>query len=100
MKRDSSSVGLFRRSRRSAHRLADAPKTKIEAARLLAYRAANLVDAGAARTEAAMAKLAATIAFQEVADLGMQLFGGYDHEGVPIERHWREARVTTVTAGT
>jgi alkylation response protein AidB-like acyl-CoA dehydrogenase len=83
-----------------SHRLADA-LTKVEAARLLAYRAANLVDAGAARTEAAMAKLAATVAFQEAADLGMQLFGGYGYmKEYRIERHWREARVTTVTAGT
>ncbi len=83
-----------------SHRLADV-LTRIEAARLLAYRAANLVDAGAARTEAAMAKLATTIAFQEAAELGMQLFGGYGYmKEYRIERHWREARVTTVTAGT
>jgi alkylation response protein AidB-like acyl-CoA dehydrogenase len=73
---------------------------RVEAARLLAYRAANLVDAGRAGTEAAMAKLVASEVFQEVTELGMQLFGGYGYmKEYRIERYWREARVTTVTAG-
>jgi len=85
-----------------SHRLADA-LVAVEAARLLSYRAANLVEAAApgANTEAAMAKLAATEAFQHASELGMQLFGGYGYmKEYRIERHWREARVTTVTAGT
>jgi alkylation response protein AidB-like acyl-CoA dehydrogenase len=83
-----------------AHRLADV-SVRIDAARLLAYRAANLVDQGLpARTEAAAAKLAATTAFQDAADAGMQFFGGYGYmKEYRIERYWREARVTTVTAG-
>ena len=74
---------------------------KIEAARLLAFRAANLVDTvGSAPTEAAAAKLASSLAFQDAADAGMQFFGGYGYmKEYRIERHWREARVTTVTAG-
>jgi alkylation response protein AidB-like acyl-CoA dehydrogenase len=84
-----------------SHRLADV-LVKVEGARLLAYRAANLVDQGRpAQTDAAIAKLAATAAFQEAAETGMQLFGGYGYmKEYRIERHWREARVTTVTAGT
>ena len=85
-----------------SHRLAEV-LMKIEAARLLAYRAATLVDSGpkGANTEAAMAKLAASQVFQEASELGMQLFGGYGYmKEYRIERHWREARVTTVTAGT
>jgi alkylation response protein AidB-like acyl-CoA dehydrogenase len=82
-----------------SHALA-AVLVEVEAARLLAYRAANLVDEGAANTEAAMAKLAATEAFQHATELGMQLFGGYGYmKEYRIERYWREARVTTVTAG-
>jgi alkylation response protein AidB-like acyl-CoA dehydrogenase len=84
-----------------AHRLADV-LAKVEGARLLAYRAANLVDDGRpAQTDAAIAKLAASIAFQDAADAGMQLFGGYGYmKEYRVERYWREARVTTVTAGT
>jgi alkylation response protein AidB-like acyl-CoA dehydrogenase len=84
-----------------AHRLAEA-HVHVEAARLLAFHAANVVDSGAsAKTEAAAAKLASSHAFQEVADLGMQFFGGYGYmKEYRIERYWREARVTTVTAGT
>ena len=82
-----------------SHRLA-AVLVEVEAARMLAYRAANLVDEGSANTEAAMAKLAATEAFQHATELGMQLFGGYGYmKEYRIERYWREARVTTVTAG-
>ena len=82
-----------------SHRLAEM-LVKVEAARLLAYRAANLVDAGRAGTEAAIAKLAASEAFVEVTELGMQLHGGYGYmKEYRIERYWREARVTTVTAG-
>ena len=82
-----------------AHRLADA-RVAVDAAQLLAYRAANLVDAGRANTEAAIAKLAASEAFQHATELGMQLFGGYGYmKEYRIERYWREARVTTVTAG-
>jgi alkylation response protein AidB-like acyl-CoA dehydrogenase len=85
-----------------SHRLADM-LVAVEAARLLAYRAANLVDQDpptGANTEAAMAKLAASEAFQRATELGMQLFGGYGYmKEYRIERYWREARVTTVTAG-
>jgi alkylation response protein AidB-like acyl-CoA dehydrogenase len=82
-----------------SHRLADA-LVEVEGARLLAYRAANAVEAGRANTEAAMAKLAASEAFQRATELGMQLFGGYGYmKEYRIERYWREARVTTVTAG-
>ena len=84
-----------------SHRLADV-HMRIEAARLLAFRAANLVDEGEpAQTEAAAAKLASSLAFQDAADAGMQFFAGYGYmKEYRIERYWREARVTTVKAGT
>ncbi len=83
-----------------AHRLADI-STRVEAARLLAYYAAGLVDSGGgARAAAAMAKLAASEVLVDATNLGMQLFGGYGYtKEYRIERFWREARVTTVTAG-
>ena len=84
-----------------SHRLADL-HVRVEAARLLAYLAATRIDDGlSANTEAAAAKLAATEAFQAVTEAGMQFFGGYGYmKEYRIERYWREARVTTVTAGT
>ena len=83
-----------------SHRLADV-LLAVESARLLSYRAASMIDAGApAQTDAALAKLAASHAFQQAADAGMQFFGGYGYmKEYRIERYWREARVTTVTAG-
>ena len=83
-----------------AHRLADVAM-RVEAAKLLSYKAANLLDQGKpARTQAAIAKLAASTVFQEATEVGMQFFGGYGYmKEYRIERHWREARVTTVTAG-
>ena len=84
-----------------SHRLAD-HYADIEGARLLAYRAANLLDEGApANTAAAVAKLVSAEVFRKTTETGMQFFGGYGYmKEYRIERFWREARVTTVTAGT
>ena len=73
----------------------------LQAARLLTYRAAALLDSGrSAFTEVTAAKLFGSEALQRATNTGMQLMGGagfmmeYD-----MQRYWREARVATVTAG-
>jgi len=75
---------------------------KIDAAALLIYRAAWAKDQGAARItrEAAMAKLYATEAAQEVIDMAVQLHGA---EGVrighPVEALFREIRALRIYEG-
>jgi alkylation response protein AidB-like acyl-CoA dehydrogenase len=84
-----------------AHMLADM-QTEVDAARLLTYRAAWLTSRGKpARTEVSMAKLFGSEMFARVANQGMQILGGYSYlMDLPMQRHFRDARITTVTAGT
>jgi alkylation response protein AidB-like acyl-CoA dehydrogenase len=84
-----------------AHTLADL-HARLEAARLLAYRAAERIDVGqAAVTDAAAAKLLCSELFCEITNAGMQFMGGYGYTtDFPMERLWREARSTTISAGT
>jgi acyl-CoA dehydrogenase len=82
-------------------RLADMA-TQIDAARLLTYRAAWLRDVRGARTtrEAAMAKLTATEAAQQVIDGAVQLFGGLGvQSGTVVERLYREIRALRIYEG-
>jgi acyl-CoA dehydrogenase len=82
-------------------RLADMA-TALEAARLLTYRAAWLRDTRGARTtkEAAMAKMAATEAAQQVIDSAVQLFGARGVErGSVVERLYREIRALRIYEG-
>ncbi|HZP96979.1 MAG TPA: acyl-CoA dehydrogenase family protein [Candidatus Limnocylindria bacterium] len=77
-------------------------RVEVDAARLLAHRAAWLRDAGRPFTrEASMAKLFASEAAQRVTYDAVQVFGGYgfmrDYE---IERYARDARATTIYEGT
>jgi acyl-CoA dehydrogenase len=75
---------------------------KIDAAALLVYRAAWTKDAGAARVtrEAAMAKLYATDAAQEVIDAAVQLHGGWGVvHGHPIECLYRDIRALRIYEG-
>ena len=76
--------------------------TDIEAARLLALRAAWLRDRGDAFTrEASMAKLFASEAAQRVTYDALQAFGGYGYmREYEVERYARDARVTTLYEGT
>lgn len=70
---------------------------------LLTLRAASLRDEGAERTAMAssMAKLFATEACGRVCDRMLQLHGGYGYvEDYPIERLYRDARVTRIYEGT
>ena len=76
---------------------------KIDAAALLVFRAAWVKDVQGARVtrEAAMAKLYATEAAQEVIDQAVQIFGGTGVvSGVPVERLYREIRALRIYEGT
>ncbi len=75
---------------------------KIDAAALLIYRAAWTKDQGAARVsrEAAIAKLYATEAAQEVIDMAVQLHGGEGvRSGAVVERLYREIRALRIYEG-
>lgn len=75
---------------------------KIDAAALLVYRAAWTKDMGAARVsrEAAMAKLYATEAAQEIIDMAVQLHGGDGvRKGFTVESLYREIRALRIYEG-
>ncbi len=76
--------------------------TLVDTARLQVYRFAWLVSQGkAGRIEAATLKLYAGEAYKRVADLGVQVMGGYGYSGeYAMERHYRDARLATIGAGT
>lgn len=82
-------------------RIADM-KTKIDAAKLLVYRAAMLKQAGAKfSSEAAMAKLFAAETAMAVTTECVQLFGGYGYtREYPVERMMRDAKITEIYEGT
>ena len=77
-------------------------RTDIDAARLLVLRAAWLRDRGCPFTrEASMAKLFASEAAQRATYAALQVFGGYGYmREYEVERHARDARVTTLYEGT
>ncbi len=76
--------------------------TQIEAARMLTYRAAWLKDRGYRVTrEAAQAKLFASEAAARITHDAIQVFGGYGYtKDYPVERYFRDARVTEIYEGT
>ncbi len=75
---------------------------KLEASRLLVYQAAILKDQTQNFTkEAAMAKLFSSEAAQFITHQAMQVFGGNGYvEEYPVERHFRDARITEIYEGT
>ena len=76
--------------------------TEIEAARALTYAAADEADHGArADVQASMAKLFASEMAERVTSEGLQIHGGagYTTE-YPLERYWRDARLTKIFEGT
>ena len=86
-----------------SHKLAEMA-TVVEAARSLVYRAATHVEEGDRETAmrfASMAKLFASERAVEVADEAIQVHGGAgfvsDH---PVERYYRDARITKIYEGT
>ena len=84
-----------------AFKLADMA-TKIEAASLLTYRAADLKEKGInVNKESAMAKLYASEVAVEVANEGVQIFGGYGYtKDFPAEKYYRDAKLCTIGEGT
>ena len=84
-----------------AFKLADMA-TKIEAAKLLTYRAADLKSKGVnVNKESAMAKLFASEVAVEVANEGVQIFGGYGYiKDFPAEKYYRDAKLCTIGEGT
>lgn len=75
---------------------------RLDAARLLTYRAAWLKDQGARYSEeSAMAKLYASEASHYITNEAVQIFGGngYSKE-YPVERHFRDAKITEIYEGT
>ncbi len=76
--------------------------TRIEAARLLLYRAAYLRQRGVRHTrEASMAKLFASETAMWAAHRAVQIFGGYGYvRGYPVERYFRDAKITEIYEGT
>lgn len=76
--------------------------TSIDAARLLMYRAARLRDAGEPHTqEAAMAKLFASEMSNRAAREAVQIHGGAGYlKDFPVERYYRDARITEIYEGT
>lgn len=76
--------------------------TKTDAARLLMRAAAVKKDSGVrVSKEAAQAKLFAAEACMEVTTRGIQVLGGYGYtKDYPMERHFRDAKITEIYEGT
>ncbi len=76
--------------------------TRIDASRLLIYRAAWLQDQGQSCTlEAAQAKLYASETSNFVTNKAVQIHGGYGYcSDYPVERYLRDARITEIYEGT
>jgi alkylation response protein AidB-like acyl-CoA dehydrogenase len=84
-----------------AHPLADM-QTEIDGARLLALRAAWLLEKGRpVRREGAMAKLKGSETYVAMARLGMQVMGGHGYATESVMSYrWRESIVATISGGT
>jgi butyryl-CoA dehydrogenase len=77
--------------------------TRLDAARLLTWRAAVLKDKGDVRfsKEAAMAKLFASETAMWAATKAIQIHGGYGYTtDYPVERYFRDAKITEIYEGT
>lgn len=76
--------------------------TQIEAARLLIYRAAEARQLGSpCKIESSMAKMFATDVAMKVTTEAIQIFGGYGYtREYPVERLFRDAKVTQIYEGT
>ncbi|MEM3971228.1 MAG: acyl-CoA dehydrogenase [Saccharolobus sp.] len=84
-----------------AFNLADA-YIRVEAARLLAWRAASLFDNGVeALTEASMAKYYSAVTAVEVSRLSLHIFGGHGlNRGSKVERLYRDSKIMEIAEGT
>ncbi len=84
-----------------ANMLADM-HTRINAARLLIHHAARMRTEGLpCLSEASQAKLYASELAEQVCSKAIQIHGGYGYlEDYPVERHYRDARITQIYEGT
>ncbi|WP_250515030.1 acyl-CoA dehydrogenase family protein [Caballeronia sp. INDeC2] len=84
-----------------ANMLADM-QTQINAARLLIHHAARMRTEGiACLSEASQAKLYASEMAERVCSDAIQIHGGYGYlQDYPVERHYRDARITQIYEGT
>ena len=75
---------------------------RIDAARLLVYRAGDMEDRGLPFTiEAAMARDFASEVAMEATTQGIQMFGGYGYMmDSPMQRYFRDAKITAIYEGT
>ena len=82
------------------HMLADM-QTEVDAARLLTYRAAWMVEQGIpCIREVSMAKLFGSESLARLTNQGMQIMGGYGYSmEYDMQRYFRDARIITVSAG-
>ena len=73
-----------------------------DAARLLVWRAADLIERGEPfGVQASKAKYFASEAAVRAANLAIQAFGGYGYiDEYPVQKYMRDARVTTLYEGT
>lgn len=76
--------------------------TKIDAARLLVYRAAYLEDVGKKFVkEASMAKLFASETAMNITQTAIQILGGYGYtDEYPVERFFRDIKLCEIGEGT
>ncbi len=76
--------------------------TKLEAAKLLTYRAAELKNNGKPVTkESAMAKYYASECAVEFSNEAVQVFGGYGYtKDFPVEKYYRDSKLCTIGEGT
>jgi alkylation response protein AidB-like acyl-CoA dehydrogenase len=76
--------------------------TRINAARMLTHHAAQMRTAGLpCLSEASQAKLYASECAEWVCSKAIQILGGYGYlEDYPVERHYRDARITQIYEGT
>lgn len=84
-----------------SHRLADM-QVQCEISEMLTYRYASRLDRDEATLrDAAILKLYACEAYKAVADMGLQVLGGYGYTmEYDLQRHFRESRLGVIGAGT
>lgn len=84
-----------------SHRLAEM-QMMTEISEMLVYRYASRLDRDIATVrDAAILKLYACEAYKEVADMGLQVLGGYGYTmEYDLQRHYRESRLGVIGAGT
>ena len=92
------SIGTFQAV---SHKLADM-QVMADVSRMLVYRFAYRLDRGRATPrDAATLKLYVSEAYKAIADMGLQVFGGYGYTmDFDIQRHFRESRLGVIGAGT